>query len=89
MERQQIGRLALREEGKYWNAYYAQPSTMEGAIHLGTIRIEAVRNTPARKQAFIDIMRDLVTDLVEMQAGQRPTWGSPDLAPEHERGGHG
>jgi hypothetical protein len=35
----QIGRLALREEGEWWNAYYyAMPGTMDGALHLGSIR---------------------------------------------------
>lgn len=89
MEHQQIGRLALREEGKFWNAYYAQQGTMEGALHLGSIRIEAVRTHPQRKQAFIDMMRELVSDLVEIQTGVRLAWGAPEVAAEHERAGHG
>lgn len=89
MPHQQIGRLALREEGKFWNAYYAQQDSMKGALHLGSIRIEAVKGHLARKQAFIDMMRDLVSDLVAHQTGVRPGWGTPEVAPEHERGGHG
>ncbi len=27
-----IGRLAMRHEGNFWNAYYAMPDTMDGAI---------------------------------------------------------
>ncbi len=30
----QVGRIAFRQEGNLWNAYYALPDTMEDAIHL-------------------------------------------------------
>lgn len=39
MSEQQIGRLALRREGKWWAAYYAMPDTMNGALPLGRIRM--------------------------------------------------
>jgi hypothetical protein len=82
-----IGRLALRHEGENWNAYYALPDTMESPIFLGSIRMGAVVNNPARKQAFMDMMRDIVSDIIEEQTGTRPTWGGPQSAPEHERSG--
>lgn len=85
----QIGRLALRHEGENWNAYYALPDTMESPVFLGSIRMGAVANSPQRKQAFIDLMRDVVSDLVEDATGIRPTWNEPQVAPEHERSGHG
>ena len=84
-----IGRLAMRHEGAMWNAYYALTETMDGAIFLGSIAMRFVADVE-RKNAFLSMMRDAVSDLIEEQTGQRPTW--PDglqRAPEHERAGHG
>jgi hypothetical protein len=83
----QIGRVALREEGDRWNAYYATPDSMEDAILLASIRISAVQN-PDRKQAFMDLVRNIVADTIEEATGQRPIWNEPQVAPEHERAGH-
>jgi hypothetical protein len=83
----QVGRLALRHEGDNWNAYYALPDTMEKPIFLGSIHMGAVTSNPARKQAFMDMMRDIVSDIIEEHTGIRPTWGGPQSAPEHERSG--
>lgn len=85
----QIGRLALREEGESWVAYYALPNTMDGAVFLGSIRMGAVTTSPARKAAFMDLMRELVADIIEQETGIRPVWGGAHRAPEHERSGHG
>jgi hypothetical protein len=82
----QIGRLAMRVEGEFWIAYYAQQGTMAGAIQLGLIRMRFVQ-TDERKQAFMDLMRDAVGDLIEEIAGVRPIWGGAESAPEHERAG--
>jgi len=84
---EQIGRLAMRVEGDRWNAYYALPDTMEEPIFLGSIRMGAVTNDLARKQAFMDMMRDIVSDIIEQNTGIRPQWGGPERAPEHERSG--
>jgi hypothetical protein len=84
--KQQIGRLALRVEGDNWNAYYALPDTMEGAIPLGSIRMGAVTHDPARKQAFMDLMQGIVTDFLQERFGERPTW-MVEAAPEYERSG--
>ena len=83
----QVGRLAMRHEGESWNAYYALPGSMDGAIFLGAIRMGAVVSNAERKQAFIEMMRDIVSDIIEEQTGYRPTWGGPQTAPEHERSG--
>lgn len=88
-DKQQIGRLALRHEGAWWKAYYALPDSMECAILLGSIRIQFV-GTPARKDAFMALMREVVTDILEEETGTRPTWPEgPQPAPESERSGHG
>jgi hypothetical protein len=87
---QKIGRLALRVEGTMWNAYYASPDTMAGAILLGSIAIRFVE-TQERKDAFMALMREAVSDILEEIAGERPIWPEPhgQPAPERERSGHG
>lgn len=84
---QQIGRLAMRCEGENWNAYYALPDSMEVPIFLGSIRIGAIADNPERKRAFMQMMREIVSDIIESEIGVRPTWGGPTAAPEHERSG--
>lgn len=82
---QKMGRLALRVEGEHWNAYYALPDTMEGAIWLGSIAMRFVQDEK-RKNQFIAMMREAVGDIIEEITGQRPSW--PDgiqPAPQHER----
>jgi hypothetical protein len=89
-ELRKIGRLAMREEGTLWCAYYAMPDTMDKAIFLGSIRVMLVKGHPERGTAFMDMMRDAVAELLKEQLGVMPEW--PDgvqLAPEHERGGPG
>ncbi|HEX4112732.1 MAG TPA: hypothetical protein VH020_09375 [Stellaceae bacterium] len=86
--RQKVGRLALRAEGDNWNAYYALEHTMADAISLGSIRLGAVIDNPKRKQAFMDLMRDVVSDIIADKIGVRPSWGDPESAPEHERSGN-
>lgn len=86
---QQIGRVALRHEGEWWNAYYAMPGTMDGAIHLGSVKMTAVEQNPAVKQGFIELMRMVVSGIIEDATGQRPSWPrDPQPAPESERSGH-
>lgn len=84
----QIGRLALRVEGDNWNAYYALSDTMDGALFLGSLRMGIAR-IPERKQQFMALMRDAVSDIIEERVGTRPDWGGPTPAPEHERAGRG
>lgn len=84
---QQVGRLALRQEGNSWNAYYAQNHTMEGAIYLGTLSMQFAV-VPKHKQAFMDLMRDVVSDILEGATGIRPEWKEPHAAPESERSGN-
>jgi F0F1-type ATP synthase membrane subunit a len=84
-----IGRLAMRHEGANWTAYYAMPNTMADAVYLGSIRMAAVVDNPERKQAFMGMMRDLVSDIIEESTGQRPTFpDGPQAAPESEKAGH-
>jgi hypothetical protein len=87
MSTKQIGRLALREEGDNWVAYYAMPDTMKDAILLGSIRT-AIVGEEKHKQAFMALMREIVSDIIEETMGVRPIWPDPPMrAPEHERAG--
>lgn len=82
-----VGRLAMREEGEFWNAYYAMPDTMNDAILLGSIRMAFVRDWQV-KELFMSLMRDAVSAIIKDRTGQTPAW--PDgvqPAPEHERAG--
>lgn len=83
-----VGRLAMRAEGQWWNAYYALPDTMNGALHLGSIRLTAVQANENLKLRFMATMRELVDDVIADKAGMRPSWGGPETAPAHERAGH-
>lgn len=84
---QPTGRLAMRIEGDNWNAYYALTDSMQESVFLGSIRIGAVARNEARKIAFMQMMRDVVSDMIETATGERPTWGAIIMAPEHERSG--
>ena len=80
----EVGRLAMRVEGDNWNAYYALPGTMKGAILLGSIRMKFVQEK-ARRDIFLAFMRECVADILEENFGSRPRWGGEHTAPEHER----
>lgn len=86
-DKAEIGRLAMRREGKWWVAYYALSGTMVDAIKLGSIRLTIVTDAQ-RKERFMNIMRDAVGDIIEAKTGTRPTWGGPQSAPESERSGN-
>jgi len=79
-----MGRIALRVEGDNWNAYWALPKTMMGALFLGSIPMAFVQRRD-RKEAFMALMRDCIGDLIEEQHGARPEWPGAQPAPEHER----
>lgn len=84
-EKQQVGRLAMRQEGEWWVAYLAKIGTMDGAMELGRIRMTVVQH-PERKQAFMGIFSGFVADILEAEFGQRPDMPVYP-APEHERSG--
>ncbi len=84
----QAGRLALRQEGKMWNAYFALPDSMNEAVFLGSIAMAAVVGNDDRKRAFMRIMSEFVADILEEKVGVRPEYMQPQPAPEHERSGH-
>jgi len=82
----QIGRIAMRVEGDWWVAYYAMPTTMDGAIELSRIAMRLVQDR-ARKEAFMAIMRDAISEFMEDTLGKRPDNFITSAAPQHERSG--
>jgi hypothetical protein len=78
----------MREEGKWWVAYYALPDTMDGALELGRIAMVFAAIQKERKDEFMRLMKECVGDILEHNSGHRPEWPyEPHLAPEHERSG--
>jgi hypothetical protein len=80
-----IGRIALRVEGENWNAYWAMPDTMEDAIFLASIAMGFVAERKDRRDAFMTLIRECVSDLLEERLGHRPADFKTEPAPEHER----
>lgn len=87
-EMTKVGRIALRQEGGNWNAYWAQNGTMENAVFIGSIKMSAIVRNKERKQQFIELMRGTMADIVEERFGIRPAFDI-EPAPEHERSGNG
>jgi len=80
-------RLAMREEGEFWNAYLAHGDTMQGAKLIGSLLMRIVRNQEHR-DAFLKLLTDAFADAVENMTGERPVM-QEEPAPESERSGHG
>ena len=81
-------RLALREEGSFWNAYLALPNTMDGAKLIGSIMIGAARKNPEIKEGFRLLMQQVLADAIENVTGEQPDTWDITPAPEAERSGH-
>jgi hypothetical protein len=81
-------RLALRHEGDFWNAYMAEPDTMEGAKLIGCILIGAVRKDEELKNVFMAMMQQVMGQAIKDLTGEEPKGWDIDAAPESERSGH-
>lgn len=83
----EVGRLALRHEGEWWNAYWARSlHSMDGAVLMGSIRMSLAHG--AAKDAFVSTMTLAFDQIVHEIVGQSPTWSAPRPGPENERSGH-
>ena len=86
-EKVEVGRLAFRHEGTWWNAYWARhQDSMNEAILLGSIRRAMAHG--AAKDEFVKAMTMAFDQVVHETVGQTPTWGEPTPAPENERAGN-
>lgn len=81
----EVGRLAFRVEGTMWNAYWAMPGTMKGALWLGSIALAGIDKNPTRKQAFVDLMQNMVTEILEEVTGQKVERYETRTAPASEQ----
>jgi hypothetical protein len=80
-------RIALRDEGTFWNAYLAPIDSMDNALHIGSLRMSIARNNVKAKQAFIELMQSVMTDAAQ-DLGVSIAGYQIHAAPESERGGH-
>ena len=85
-----LSRIAFRDEGEFWNAYFA-PSheTMKGAILMGSIRLSLCgRKGDPVYEGFYALMQTAFEEMAESLLGERPTWHNARPAPESERSGN-
>lgn len=78
------GRLALRAEGKMWNAYFATMESMEGAVFLGSMPI-VFADDPARRKQFMELMQGIVGDVIKKDLGLDVDKWVEGPAPEKDR----
>jgi hypothetical protein len=84
----EVGRLAFRHEGEWWNAYWSPDQhSMDKAVQLGSIRMAVVRGS--LREEFIKLMRLAFEEASKDALGATPEWGGLHRAPESERSGHG
>ncbi len=82
----QIGRLAFRHEGEFWNAYWAPyMDRMSGSVLLASIRMDLVDNNTVMKDQFMAINKAAFGSVIKGITGQTPQWNEPQPAPEKER----
>jgi hypothetical protein len=81
----QVGRLAFRVEGEFWNAYYARADSMKDAMLLGSLHMRLASLEPSKRQ-FMALMQSAFTVLFKDATGATLAWPEgPQPAPEHER----
>jgi hypothetical protein len=80
-------RLALREEGEWWNAYLAQVGTMENAKLIASTMIGPIQSNPVLKRQFLDFVTAVMKFAIEQSIGSTPVFAEEDV-PESERSGH-
>jgi hypothetical protein len=82
-------RLALREEGPFWNAYLALPNTMHGARLIGSIAIGPMKRNEKLREHFKALMKECLAEAIKELTGKTPGSFREGPAPEAERAGHG
>lgn len=83
----QVGRVAFRVEGANWNAYWALPDSMKGAVFIASTRFAPVEGNVELKAGFMAYVRSVVDAIFLAEWGKKPDWPEPAgrPAPEHER----
>jgi hypothetical protein len=78
------GRLQFRVEGDKWSCYYALPKTVDDPIWMGSVAIGVVAE-PARKEMFMELMRQTLAAFFEAKGVRNVEWEVEDV-PKSERG---
>ena len=81
-------RLALRQEGHFYNAYLAQYDTMKGAKLIGSVIIGAVQKDQTIRDDFQALMQRVMEIAIVDVTGKPPEEWKTEPAPESERSGH-
>lgn len=83
----EIGKVAYREIGSRWVAYYTLTHNGQTTtIQLGSMPIKLCVTFPTRREEFKILMRNIAWDIIEDITGMRPTTHGETVAPESERG---
>jgi hypothetical protein len=83
MENPEI-RIAIRSEGKMWNAYLAKPDTMKHAVLLSSVALTVVAD-PKCKELYLEFIQKLFVQMAQ-NLGLPFDDTKIEVAPEHERG---
>jgi len=73
---QNVGRIAMRDMGDWWVAFYVLP-TPEGTeewTEMGRIKLYLAADSEERKQLFINVFKHYVAEVIQHIAGKEPTW---------------
>lgn len=83
----QVGRIAFRHEGEFWNAYWApNMDSMSGSVLLASIRMNLVEGSTAMKDQFMMLAKAAFSATIKGITGKHiTTWHDPVSAPENER----
>ena len=81
-------RLAIRHEGPFVNAYYAQMNTMDGAVLLGSIRTTLCRQNDDVFTSFKALMSSAMSAVIKNSTGAEVLAMIDQDAPAHEKAGH-
>jgi len=81
----EFGRLAMRVEGDWWVAYFANPNTMDRALQIGRVHMSVAG---IHKDETLEYFKGVVSKMVKTAAGHDLVWpNAPRTAPEHEKVG--
>jgi hypothetical protein len=85
--RQEVGRIAFRVEGDWWNAYWTpRQDSMNEAVHLGSVRM-SLAVAPDVKASFMEAMKQAFAVATKDALGVAPEFGDAEHASERERSG--
>lgn len=84
---EQIGKLSMRHEGAFWNAYYAEKD--KEPVFLGGVAVLFTESSRRRQRQFMELMQDCLADLVRAKYGVVIEFDQPQVLgkPDEFRGG--